>query len=130
MAKRGHVYAFTLALWEVLMTVPSLFRETTDYKEARGLPSTSLWKAMVEASPLPWPLRPVLSALGSRDARGDAWNGCHYWSNFEIGDMDFFRGREYQEYFDAMDRTGGFYYERVSTLGEELNLLSPRSPTH
>jgi hypothetical protein len=33
------------------------------------------------------------------------------WSNFEIADMDFFRSKAYMEYFDHLDRAGGFYYE-------------------
>ena len=33
------------------------------------------------------------------------------WSNFEIADMDFWRGDAYTAYFDYLDRTGGFYYE-------------------
>lgn len=116
MAKRGHVYGFTMAIWEVLSTVPSLFRHTTDYKDAAGIPSSPLWNAMVDPSPLPYPLRRLMSLLGNRDRKGDAWNGCHYWSNFEIGDMDFFRGSQYQAYFEAMDRLGGFYFERVFSV--------------
>lgn len=41
-----------------------------------------------------------------------SYNFCHYWSNFEIGDLDFFRSREYEEYFNYLDRAGGFFYER------------------
>jgi hypothetical protein len=33
------------------------------------------------------------------------------WSNFEIADMDFWRGKIYSEFFEYLDRTGGFYYE-------------------
>ena len=33
------------------------------------------------------------------------------WSNFEIADMDFFRGDAYSQYFDFLDRSGGYYYE-------------------
>lgn len=39
------------------------------------------------------------------------------WSNFEIADMDFWRGEAYTEFFDYLDKHGGFYYEvRVSLL--------------
>lgn len=38
---------------------------------------------------------------------------CHYWSNFEIADMDLFRSPLYRSFFDDLDRTGGFYFERV-----------------
>lgn len=33
------------------------------------------------------------------------------WSNFEIADMDFWRGEAYQRFFDFLDSKGGFYYE-------------------
>lgn len=40
------------------------------------------------------------------------YNLCHFWSNFEIGDLDFFRSQEYLDYFEHLDRSGGFFYER------------------
>ena len=33
------------------------------------------------------------------------------WTNFEIGDMTFWRGEAYQKFFKFIDDTGGFYYE-------------------
>lgn len=33
------------------------------------------------------------------------------WSNFEIGDLDFWRGEAYTKYFEHLDKKGGFYYE-------------------
>ena len=33
------------------------------------------------------------------------------YNNFEIGDMDFWRGEAYTAFFEYLDRTGGFYYE-------------------
>lgn len=38
------------------------------------------------------------------------------WSNFEIADMDLWRGEAYTKYFDHLDASGGFYYE-VSAAG-------------
>lgn len=43
---------------------------------------------------------------------GETYNMCHFWSNFEIARLDFFRSKEYGEYFEALDRTGGFWTER------------------
>lgn len=40
------------------------------------------------------------------------YNGCHFWSNFEIASFDFFRSKLYNDYVDALEKTGGFYYER------------------
>ena len=45
---------------------------------------------------------------------GEVYNMCHFWSNFEIARLDFFRSREYEEFFEMMDRSGGFWMERVS----------------
>lgn len=39
-------------------------------------------------------------------------SSCHFWSNFEIGDLDFWRGEAYSKYFDHLEAAGGFYYER------------------
>ena len=33
------------------------------------------------------------------------------WSNFEIGDLDFWRESPYVKLFDHLDTKGGFYYE-------------------
>ena len=41
---------------------------------------------------------------------------CPVWSNFEIGDLDFWRGEAYSKFFDFLDEKGGFYYEvRICT---------------
>lgn len=37
------------------------------------------------------------------------------WSNFEIGDLDFWRSEAYSTFFEFLDQKGGFYYE-VHTL--------------
>lgn len=115
MARHKKVYGFTIALWEVGKSCPSLFRHMADWKEMMRIPSNGLWKAMVSPSWVPFPLRKFMSWLPYRDAHGDEWNLCHYWSNFEIADMDFFRTRAYQELFDYLDKKGGFYFERVSS---------------
>lgn len=33
------------------------------------------------------------------------------WNNFEIGDLDFWRGEAYMKFFEFLDSKGGFYYE-------------------
>jgi len=32
------------------------------------------------------------------------YNLCHFWSNFEIADLRFFRSQAYQHFFDSLDR--------------------------
>jgi alpha 1,2-mannosyltransferase len=43
---------------------------------------------------------------------GETYNLCHWWSNFEIARVGFWQSEAYTAYVDALDRAGGFYYER------------------
>ncbi|KAH6618632.1 glycolipid 2-alpha-mannosyltransferase [Boeremia exigua] len=134
MAKHGKTYGYTIALWENGRTAASLFRKLSTYKADMHFPTTSLWKAMMAASYMPWPFRYLLSFLRNRDANGDLWNMCHFWSNFEIADMDFFRSQQYRDMFRFLDEEGGFYYERwgdapVHSLAAAM-LLRPEQVHH
>lgn len=47
------------------------------------------------------------------------------WSNFEIGDLNFWRSEAYMKFFEHLDKAGGFYYERwgdapVHSIGAAL----------
>ena len=99
MTRHRKRYGYTTALWERGQTVPSLFYKLSLFKNKYRLPTYSLWTAIVAASYMPWPLRRALALLRNRDERGDLWNMCHFWSNFEIADMDFFRGDAYRAIF-------------------------------
>ncbi|KAF5329373.1 hypothetical protein D9619_009451 [Psilocybe cf. subviscida] len=54
------------------------------------------------------------NAMGfiSDDSTGSSYNLCHFWSNFEVGNMEFWRGEAYMKFFEYLDSQGGFYYER------------------
>ena len=134
MEKHGKRYGYTIALWELGQTVPSLFRKLVRYKERNNIPTTTLWTAMMDASWLPWPIRRLIFWIRNRDPYGDLWNMCHFWSNFEIADMDFFRSKEYRDMFQFLDEDGGFYHERwgdapVHSLAVAL-LLQPEEIHH
>lgn len=114
MAARRKVYGWAIALWEEINTCPSLYRAVSDFKERHQHATTRLWTAMAQASWLPYPFRRWFgSRRSAHDRLGDVWSLCHYWSNFEIADLDFFRGRQYQDLFAYLDAKGGFYNERV-----------------
>lgn len=34
------------------------------------------------------------------------------WSNFEIGNLDWLRSQAYLDFFEQLDKDGGFFYER------------------
>lgn len=122
MAKRKQVYGWTISLWEEPNTCPSLFRAVSDWKESHRIPTNDLWTAMLQASWLPYPFRRWLAWMPHHDRYGDVWSLCHYWSNFEIADLDFFRGEQYQDLFEYLDRKKGFYDERVCQTLEPLLL--------
>jgi len=136
MERRGKTYGYTAALWEIGETCPSLFRAVDDFRKQQNIPATPMWKALIEPSWAPLPIRRLLGWLGIShyDRTGNVWNLCHYWSNFEIADLDFFRGEAYQDLFHHLDREGGFYYERwgdapVHSLAVHL-LLPPEKVHH
>src|SRR5262245_59506552 len=84
MSRHGKMYGWTIGLWELSTTVPSLFRLSTDYKEEHKLPTSGLWKAVTWSSWIPLPFRILHDGSRNRDKHGDMWNLCQFWSNFEI----------------------------------------------
>ncbi|KAL4853975.1 Glycolipid 2-alpha-mannosyltransferase 1 [Chlorella vulgaris] len=57
------------------------------------------------------------------------FTGCHFWSNFEVGRLAFFRSAGYRSFFQHLDSDTGFFYERwgdapVHTLAAAA-LLTP-----
>ncbi|KAG1823555.1 glycosyltransferase family 15 protein, partial [Suillus subaureus] len=73
---------------------------------------TSLWSVVKEfISDHPEYVSPNNSMDFISDDAGDTYNMCHFSSNFEIADMDFWRGEAYTKFFNHLENTGGFYYE-------------------
>ncbi|PSS23487.1 glycosyltransferase family 15 protein [Amorphotheca resinae ATCC 22711] len=96
-------YGFTINIYDDPNTLPSLWPETMNFtsKHPEYLnPSNSLdW--LTDSS-----LRPDKHMIAN------GYSTCHFWSNFEIGDLQFWRSPAYGAYFDHLDRAGGFFYER------------------
>lgn len=104
-------YGFAMRMNEKMDTIPTLWSTVAEFARNRGLGPHLAEHWDVD--------------LGSHTIS----RGCHYWNNFEITDLAFFRSQRYQEYFTYLDRSGGFFYERwgdapVRTFG--LMLLSQR----
>lgn len=85
-------YGFTLSLFEYRDTIETLWETSKSYFSQLSLPDNNLIKFVENTD--------------------GTYNLCHFWLNFEVADLDFFRSREYLDYFDHLDRSGGFYYER------------------
>lgn len=92
---RDKVYGFTIAMPEWEPTIPSLWSTVKDFIAEH-----------------PQYVSPDNSMDFLSDNAGDSYNMCHFWSNFEIANMDFWRGEAYTKFFEYLENTGGFYYER------------------
>lgn len=88
-------YGFTISIHEFVKTIPTLWEHTKTFMKQHP-------EYLVEDNSLDF----------ISDDSGETYNLCHYWSNFEIADLNFWRSQAYRDYFDHLDKTGGFFYER------------------
>ncbi|RDB21751.1 Glycolipid 2-alpha-mannosyltransferase 2 [Hypsizygus marmoreus] len=95
MEDNNKVYSFTITMYEFEKTISTLWEHVRKFMKMHP-------EYVAEDN-----------AMGfmSHDG-GNKYNLCHFWSNFEIADMDFWRGPAYTAFFEYLDSTGGFYYER------------------
>jgi mannosyltransferase len=130
MQRTNKTYGFTIAVKELRETVPNLFRYASAYKRLNKIKSQGLWEMFTEEKPekeekkddLPEdvlkmePGRGKIPEVDPEAMEGENYNMCHFWSNFEIARLDFFRSERYEKFFEMMDRSGGFWTERVCTI--------------
>ncbi|PFH47538.1 glycosyltransferase family 15 protein [Amanita thiersii Skay4041] len=95
MEDHDKVYSFTIAMYEFEATIPTLWQTVTDFKNKHP-------EFIAKDN--------AMNFLS--DNGGERYNLCHFWSNFEIADMEFWRGPAYTAFFEHLESTGGFYYER------------------
>lgn len=148
MERAKKTYGFTIAVKELKETVPNIFRYASAYKRMNNLTSKGLWEMFAEPAELPVTIEtedpkykpPLPEEILSTEAgqgglpdidpeamEGEVYNMCHFWSNFEIARLDWFRSEEYNNFFDMMDRSGGFWMERVSSY-RQWQVTSPLTP--
>jgi len=137
MIESNKTYGFTIAVKELKETVPNIWRYASAYKRVNNLTSQGLWEMFVEPQPeepkevpedekrpLPEeilrgdPSRASLPEIDPEAMEGEKYNMCHFWSNFEIARLSWFRSKEYEDFFQMMDHSGGFWMERVSSLSQ------------
>lgn len=116
MRENDKQYAFSMALQEDIRTIPSLWDVTKEFFKDN-----------------PELIAPGNSIDFVTDDRGVSYNLCHFWSNFEIASLEFFRESGYDEYFKFLDERGGFFYERwgdapVHTIA--VSVLLPAEKIH
>ncbi|KAL1932323.1 hypothetical protein VTP01DRAFT_9379 [Rhizomucor pusillus] len=99
MRERDLKYGWTISIKEYVETIPTLWDTVKEF--IRKHPEHILPKDHPE-SLLEW-----ISNDG-----GESYNLCHFWSNFEIGSIAWLRSQAYMDYFNYLDKAGGFFYER------------------
>ncbi|ODQ57567.1 glycosyltransferase family 15 protein [Wickerhamomyces anomalus NRRL Y-366-8] len=127
MRLNGKKYGFIIAIHEYEETIPTLYDTVMDFIEENPQylhPNSSIDFITDMSS---------LSNMHIRLDLANDYNLCHFWSNFEIGNLDFFRSEAYEAFFNYLDKKGGFYYERwgdapVHTLG--VSLLMDKDEIH
>jgi len=110
------VYGFTISLPEYGETIETLWQTVRGFMDEN-----------------PDLLAPNNGLGFISDDGGTTYNRCHFWSNFEIADLDFWRSEAYMKFFEHLDNAGGFYYERwgdapVHSIGAAL--LAPKEKLH
>ncbi|KAJ1943850.1 alpha 1,2-mannosyltransferase 2.4.1 [Kickxella alabastrina] len=88
------IYGFTITPTESAPTVETLWKTTREW--------------MLE-NPHLLPDKSFIHWVVNERAK---YTLCHFWSNFEIVDLSFYRSEAYESYFQHLDRAGGFFYER------------------
>ena len=116
MEDNDKVYGFTISIHEFEATIPSLWQHTKDF---------------IKLHPEHIADNNLLDFI-SND-KGETYNLCHFWSNFEVGSLAFWRSKAYRDYFEYLDKTGGFFYERwgdapIHSIAAALFL--PREKVH
>ncbi|KAM3446489.1 hypothetical protein MY3296_009613 [Beauveria thailandica] len=95
MKENGKKYSFTISLLEYVDTIPTLWDSARKFME--NYPEHVAADNSME----------FLS-----DDDGQTYNMCHFWSNFEIGSLEWMRSDAYVDFFNSLDQDGGFFYER------------------
>lgn len=124
MERANKTYGWTIIVKELVETVPNLFRYASAFKRKHNLKSTGLWELFLEKPQQPQepnhdpprdgPGTQNLPDIHPEAMEDETYNMCHFWSNFEIARLDFFRSELYEEFFKYLEQSGGFWQERVS----------------
>ncbi|PVU88393.1 hypothetical protein BB561_005883 [Smittium simulii] len=94
MSKNNKIYGWNMAPNEYMETIPTLWETTRKFMKEYS-------HHVNDKNILKW----VIDKDGN-------YNGCHFWTNFEIVNLSFYRSAAYTDYFNYLDKAGGFFYER------------------
>ncbi|KAF3929263.1 hypothetical protein AA313_de0206098 [Arthrobotrys entomopaga] len=99
--ENNKTYGFTMVMYDYLATIPTLWKNAdTFFKEHPSFVH-------------PNNMHPFILEEKERDGKlYKDYNTCHFWTNFEIANLKLWRNERYIKYFEHLDKSGGFFYER------------------
>jgi alpha 1,2-mannosyltransferase len=95
MKEHNKLYGYKIMIHEYMETVPTLWESTREWMRMVGVQDAPLFDFF-------------------RNETGQ-YNGCHFWSNFEIAKVEMWNNPVYLSYFNYLDNNGGFFYERYAS---------------
>src|SRR2546430_14310162 len=105
MELNNKTYGFVINIYDSPQSIQTLWPTTQEY--------LALYPDAVHPnSAIEWVTDSTRRPGHNRAANG--YSTCHLWSNFEIGDLRFWRGEKYQSYFDYLFFFLRFRYQRCS----------------
>jgi mannosyltransferase len=103
MEDHNKTYGFTINLYDAPQSIPTLWPETEKFMATHPdyLHPNNAREWLTDNQRRP-----------DHNRKANGYSTCHFWSNFEVADMEFWRSQKYEDYFNHLDRAGGFFYER------------------
>ncbi|CAL9737251.1 probable mannosyltransferase Ktr4p [Monosporozyma servazzii] len=124
MEMHDKVYGFTLNLYDSPQSIRSLWNDTLEFVKENP-------QYLNRHGSYEWLKENLQKPENYNITNG--YSTCHFWTNFEITNLDFLRSEPYEKYMDFLEDKGGFYYERwgdapVRSLA--LGLFADKSRIH
>ena len=103
MEQHDKIYGFTLNLYDSPQSVRTLWESTFEFikENPHYLNNNGAFEWIKENLQKPWNFNVT-----------NGYSTCHFWTNFEINNLDFLRSEPYERYMEHLESKGGFYYER------------------
>lgn len=95
MQENRFVYGVGLTIHEFATTIPTLWQKTA---------------AFLLDHPQHYATDNAMRFLS--DDAGLSHNLCQFYSSFQIANLNFYRSQAFRDYFEYLDKSGGFFYER------------------
>ena len=124
MQDHNKTYGFTINLYDAPQSIPTLYTSTKEFMAQHP-------EYLHENNARDWVEDSKRRPEHNEKANG--YSTCHFWSNFEVADMEFWRSKPYEDYFEYLDRAGGFFYERwgdAPVHSIALGLFEDKSKIH